>query len=114
MVIPLTTITAFSISPWWCPGSFIGHAPCCRCTGLTHGNRIVQFGISDDPVFTLPNTSPGFPILSHEDVKSDLWALLWLAPLIFPLLAIFQTFGPDHPRLTFLSYDNLFPLGRLG
>jgi hypothetical protein len=65
-------------------------------------------------IFALLDTGLTFFVLSHEDVKSDLWALLWLGPLILLPLAILQTFGLDHPRLPFLSYDNVFSFGRLG
>jgi hypothetical protein len=39
---------------------------------------------------------------------------LWLVSLILLPLAILQTFGFNHPRLPFLSYDNLLSFGRLG
>jgi hypothetical protein len=50
---------------------------------------MVRFGEPDGLVFALPDTSPAFPIISHEDVKNDIWAGLWLAPLIFlPLVVL--------------------------
>jgi hypothetical protein len=49
----------------------------------------------------------------HDNVKTGLWALLCLAPLVILSLAIFQTFGLDHTRRPFFSYDDLLALGRL-
>jgi hypothetical protein len=69
---------------------------------MIQGNRMVQF---------LCSLIPALPILSHEDVKSFLWAIQWLAHLIFLPLTIFLTFVLDHPQLPFLSYDNLFSFG---
>jgi hypothetical protein len=37
-----------------------------------------------------------------------------LLPSFFLSLAVLQTFWLDHPRRSFLSYDNLLALGRLG
>jgi hypothetical protein len=62
----------------------------------------------------LTYTGHAFPVLSHEDVESGLWARMWLGPLIFLPLSIFWTFGFHHPCLPFLSYGNLIPFSRLG
>jgi hypothetical protein len=70
-----------------------------------------DLGKPDGPIFTLPDTDPAFHVLSNEDVKSGLWVRLRLAPLIFLPLVSFWTFGLEHPRLSFLSYDNLFRFG---
>jgi hypothetical protein len=80
---------------------------------LTQGNRTVRFGIPDDPVIMLPDVSPAFLVLGHEDVEGGLWAMVWIALLIFLPLDILRIFGLDHPRWSFLSYDNLLALGRL-
>jgi hypothetical protein len=72
---------------------------------------MARFGKLDGPVFALPDISPTFFVLSHEDVESDLWMRLWFAPLILHPLARFQTFGLNHPQMSLLSYDNLFPFG---
>jgi hypothetical protein len=69
-----------------------------------------RFGKPDSLVFVLSDTGHVFLVLSHEDVEGGLWALLRLAPLILLRLAILQTFGLNHPRLSFLSYDNLLAL----
>jgi hypothetical protein len=73
-----------------------------------------NLGKPDGPVFALTYIGHAFPVLSHEDVESGLWARLWLGPLIFLPLSIFWTFGFHHPRLPFLSYGNLIPFSRLG
>jgi hypothetical protein len=56
---------------------------------------------------------PSFHVLDHGDVKGGLAALLWFAPLILLSLAIPHTFWLDHPRRSFLSYENLLTLGQL-
>jgi hypothetical protein len=61
-----------------------------------------------------PDVNPAFLVLGREDIEGDLWAFLWLAPLILPPLAIFRAFWFDHPRWPFFPYDNTFALGRLG
>jgi hypothetical protein len=53
---------------WRIPRSFVGQAPGCRSAGQTHGNQIVQFGISDGLVFVTPDVGPAFLVLGHEDV----------------------------------------------
>jgi hypothetical protein len=78
---------------------------------LTQGNRSVWFGISDGPVFMLPNVGSAFLVLGHEDVKGGLWAPLWLATLILLPLAILRTFWLDPPRRTLLSFDDVLALG---
>jgi hypothetical protein len=65
-------------------------------------------------VFLTLDVAPAILVLGHEDVDGGLGASLWLAPLIFLSLAVLQTFWLDHPRRSFLSYDNLLALGRLG
>jgi hypothetical protein len=61
-----------------------------------------------------PDVGPVILVLGHEDVEGGFGASLWLAPLILLPLAVIQTFWLNHPRRPFLSYDNLFALGRLG
>jgi hypothetical protein len=68
-------MTEFDIVCWGSPG--------CRFTGLTYGNRTIQFGILDDLVFVPPDVGPAFLVLGHEDVEGGLWASLRLAPLFF-------------------------------
>jgi hypothetical protein len=98
MIIPLTMILTFWILSWWRPGSLVEWASCYRCTGLTQGNQTIWFGIPNGSVFTLPDVGPAFLVLIHEDVKGDLWVLLWLAPLILLSFVILQTFCLDHWR----------------
>jgi hypothetical protein len=52
-------------------------------------------------------------VFSHEDVEGDFWMKSRLASLILLPSANFWIFGPDHPWLSLLSYDDLFALGRL-
>jgi hypothetical protein len=62
----------------------------------------------------IPDAGLAISIFSHEDVKGDFWTRSWLASLVLLPLANFWIFGPDHARLSLLSYGNLFALGRLG
>jgi hypothetical protein len=78
---------------------------------MAQGNRIVQLGISDGPVFVTPNTGPAFLVFGHENVEGGLWVLLRLAPLILLPLATFRTFWLDHPRWPLFSYDYVLDLG---
>jgi hypothetical protein len=55
----------------------------------------------------LPDVSPAFLVLSHDDVKGGLWGLMQLAPLILLALASVQTFWFDHPHRPLFSYDDL-------
>jgi hypothetical protein len=113
-MILLTMILAFWTSPQWSSRPFVEWAPSYRCAGLTQRNRTVRFGISDGSVFTTPEVGPAFLVLSHENVKSGLWALLRLAPLILLPLSTFWTIWLDHPWWLLFSYDDILALGRLG
>jgi hypothetical protein len=62
----------------------------------------------------LPDVSPAFFILRHEDVEGDLWTALRLVPLILLPLAILWTLWLNHPRWPLFSYDDLLPLDCLG
>jgi hypothetical protein len=61
--------------PRWSPGLLVGRAPYCRCASLTQENWTVRFDIPDGPVFMLPNVSPSFLVLDHEDAEGGLRAL---------------------------------------
>jgi hypothetical protein len=60
-----------------------------------------------------PDAGPVIFVLGHEDIEGGFGAALWLAPLILLSLVILQTSWLNHPRRSFLSYDNLLALGRL-
>jgi hypothetical protein len=85
----------------------------CRGADLTQGNRTIQFGILDGPVFMPPDAGSTFLVLGHEDVEGVLWVSLRLAPLVLLPSAIIQTFQLNHPRWPFFSFDDIFTLGRL-
>jgi hypothetical protein len=75
---------------------------------------MVRFEKSDGSIFTTPNAGLVISIFSHEDVECYFWIRLCLASLVLLPSTNFWIFEPDHPRLSLLSYDNLFALGRLG
>jgi hypothetical protein len=58
-----------------------------------------------------PNAGLAISVFSHEDVESDFRTRLWLASLVLLPSTNFWIFGLDHPRLSLLSYGNLFALG---
>jgi hypothetical protein len=60
--------------------------------------------------FAPPDVGPAFLILGPEDVEGGLWVTSRFAPFILLPLAILQTFRLDHPRQSYFSYDNSFPL----
>jgi hypothetical protein len=61
-----------------------------------------------------PDAGLAISVFSHEDAECYFWMRSWLASLV-PLPSVnFWIFGPDHPWLSLLSYDDLFALGRLG
>jgi hypothetical protein len=61
-----------------------------------------------------PDPGLAISVFSHEDVEGDFWTRSWLASLILLPSTNFWIFGPDHPRLSLFSYDNLLALDRLG
>jgi hypothetical protein len=69
---------------------------------------------SDSPKEVSPDAGLAISVFSHEDVEDDFWTRSWLSFLILLSSANFWIFGPDHPRMSLISYDNLFALGRLG
>jgi hypothetical protein len=50
-------------------------------------------------------------VSSHEDVKCDFWMRLWLASLVLLPSTNVWIFGPDHPRMSLFSYDDLVAIG---
>jgi hypothetical protein len=114
MMLLLMAILNFWILSRWCPGLVAGRACYRRSIGPIQGNRIVWFGKLDDPVFTTPETGLAISVFSHEDVEGGFWMRSWFASLVLLPSANFWIFGPDHPRLSLLSYDDLFALDRLG
>jgi hypothetical protein len=94
----------FFIAVSWigCQTSFLPHKYC------------PDPGKPDGLVFVTPDADLAICVFSHEDVDGDFRTRLWLASLVVLPSANFWIFGPDHPQLSLLSYDNLFALGRLG
>jgi hypothetical protein len=70
-----------------------------------------DLGKLDGPVFVTPDAGLAISVFSHEDVECDFWMRSWLASLVLLPSANFWIFGPDHPRLSLLSYGDLFALG---
>jgi hypothetical protein len=75
---------------------------------------MVRIGKSDGSIFMTPDASLVVSVFIHEDVERGFWMRLRLASVVLLPSANFQIFGPDHPRLSLLSYDDLFALGQLG
>jgi hypothetical protein len=80
---------------------------------LIQENRIVRFENPNGPIFTTLEAGFAISVFSQEDVEGDFWTRSWLASLVLLPSANFWIFGPDHPRLSLLSYDDIFALGRL-
>jgi hypothetical protein len=74
---------------------------------------MLQFGKPDGLIFATLDVGLAISVFSHEDVECNFCMRSWFASLILLPSANFWIFGPDHPRLSLLSYDDLFALGRL-
>jgi hypothetical protein len=74
---------------------------------------MVRFGKPDGPVFLTPDPGLAISVFSHENVECDFWTRSWLASLVLLPSANFWIFGPDHPRLSLFSYDDLLAINRL-
>jgi hypothetical protein len=61
-----------------------------------------------------PEADIAISVCSHEGVEGYFWMRSWFATLVLLPSTNFWIFGPDHPRLSLLSYDDIFALGRLG
>jgi hypothetical protein len=60
-----------------------------------------------------PEVGIAISVFSHEDVEGDFLTRSWLTSLVLLSSANFWIFGPDHPWLSLISYDDLFALGQL-
>jgi hypothetical protein len=72
---------------------------------------MVQFGKLDGLIFMIPNANLAISVFSHEHVEDGFWMRSWLASLVLLPSTNFWIFGPDHPRLSLFSYDDLLALG---
>jgi hypothetical protein len=72
---------------------------------------MVQFGKLDGLIFMIPNANLAISVFSNEHVEDGFWMRSWLASLVLLPSTNFWIFGPDHPRLSLFSYDDLLALG---
>jgi hypothetical protein len=67
-----------------------------------------------DGLVVTPNADLAISVFSQEAVEGGFWMRSWLASLVLLPSTNFWIFGPDHPRPSLFSYDDLFAIGRLG